>query len=424
MKEQLIISNETKHKVNLKVTLFAILIQVLSFSVIFIFFCSYSFGTQPDTSYKESPLHEATYKGNIEKVKELVKQGGIDINAIGRNSGNTPLHWAINVGKVTLVSFNLRTGIPPHFLKPPDKKKYLKIIGFLIEKGADVNIKNIKGDTPLHIAIKNQNTEIIELLIRKRAKLNVKNNKGKTPLHLARQSEIVKLLIEKGADVNAKDREGKTPLFMRSGLNTNKFLIEKGADVNIRDNKGMTPLHYAIQRKLWKISKLLIEKGTNVNIKDNEGIAPLHKVFSLTYDIKETAKLLIESGADVNAKDNKGIAPFHKVFSLTYDIKETAKLLIESGADVNIKDNKGQSPLHTFSTDITSSGKQKEFREVAEFLIKNGANVNAKDNEGKTPLDYVDDDDKEKIKFLRANGGRATSFSKNLKAFFLQFVFW
>ena len=59
-----------------------------------------------------------------------------------------------------------------------------------------------------------------------------------------------------------------------------------------------------------------------------------------------------------------------------------------------------------------------EFFEVVKFLIEKGADVNAKDNEGKTSLDYVNDDDKEKIKFLRANGGRATSFSKNLKAFF------
>ena len=42
----------------------------------------------------------------------------------------------------------------------------------------------------------------------------------------------------------------------------------------------------------------------------------------------------------------------------------------------------------------------------------------------KTPLDYINNEDKERIKFLRANGGRATSFLKNLKAFFLQFVFW
>ena len=84
-----------------------------------------------------------------------------------------------------------------------------------------------------------------------------------------------------------------------------------------------------------------------------------------------------------------------------------------------------QTPLHKFSTVKSSfSYKMKKFIEVAKLLIEKGADVNTKDNREKTLMGYVNDEDKERIKFLRANGGRATSFFKNLKAFFLQFVFW
>ncbi|MBR4508599.1 MAG: ankyrin repeat domain-containing protein [Elusimicrobiaceae bacterium] len=56
--------------------------------------------------------------------------------------------------------------------------------------------------------------------------------------------ETVKLLIAKGADVNIKDDYGRTPIFNASEEKV-KLLIAAGADVNVRDVSGMTPLDYA-----------------------------------------------------------------------------------------------------------------------------------------------------------------------------------
>ena len=77
-----------------------------------------------------------------------------------------------------------------------------------------------------------------ELLIENGADVNIKDNKGQIPLHkfsTAKNSAssrqklfiVAQLLIEKGADVNAKDNQGKTPLL---------------DNVNAKDNEGKTPL--------------------------------------------------------------------------------------------------------------------------------------------------------------------------------------
>jgi len=77
----------------------------------------------------------------------------------------------------------------------------------------------------LHWAAGNGYTKIAKLLISRGANVNTKNNKGNTPLHraavrgYAEYTETAKLLIENGADMNAKNKEGKTPL---------KISIEKG----------------------------------------------------------------------------------------------------------------------------------------------------------------------------------------------------
>ena len=62
-------------------------------------------------------------------------------------------------------------------------------------------------------------------------------------------SKKVSELIEKGADVNMKNNEGHTPL-MWAACNRNagtvKKLIKAGADVNAQDNLGKTALMYAV----------------------------------------------------------------------------------------------------------------------------------------------------------------------------------
>ena len=65
--------------------------QSVIVAVSVMFFSSLAFGTRPDTSYEEGPLHSAAYHGDLSAVKALVKQGA-DINEIGKRSGNTPLH--------------------------------------------------------------------------------------------------------------------------------------------------------------------------------------------------------------------------------------------------------------------------------------------------------------------------------------------
>ena len=123
--------------------------------------------------------------------------------------------------------------------------------------GADVNVKDKSGKTPLHSAAAKEHENIAELLIANGANVNAKNNKGRTPLHYATGTgwqggyEIAKLLISKGADVNVNskgDVNGGTPLHnaAREGRSeTIKILIDNGANVNAKNVGGWTPLDMA-----------------------------------------------------------------------------------------------------------------------------------------------------------------------------------
>ena len=84
----------------------------------------------------------------------------------------------------------------------------IELVKEIIKQGADVNAKNIKGDTSLIYASMNGHEEIVKYLIYKNADVNVKNNLGLTPIIIGSWNahiEIVEILIEAKANINEKD---------------------------------------------------------------------------------------------------------------------------------------------------------------------------------------------------------------------------
>ncbi len=97
-----------------------------------------------------------------------------------------------------------------------------RVARILAEHGANLNAKDIYGNTPLHYAASYNRRAVLELLIEKRANLNAKNSDGDTPLHLAvlrRHMALADYMVEHGADSNIKNNFGETamsPLLHRS----------------------------------------------------------------------------------------------------------------------------------------------------------------------------------------------------------------
>jgi hypothetical protein len=85
----------------------------------------------------------------------------------------------------------------------------------LLEEGADPNIRDGDGNTPLHFAASKGCAEVARLLLEHGADPNAQDKSGETPLHVAASMghvDVVRLLLERGADPSIRNREGKTPL--------------------------------------------------------------------------------------------------------------------------------------------------------------------------------------------------------------------
>lgn len=92
-----------------------------------------------------------------------------------------------------------------------------KLKALLAKEPTLLNVKNVRGSTPLHLAAINPDPSVIDVLLAAGADVNVADEEGFTPLHMAafhRQADYALLLLEAGADVNAKTVYGRTPLSM------------------------------------------------------------------------------------------------------------------------------------------------------------------------------------------------------------------
>ena len=124
------------------------------------------------------------------------------------------------------------------------------------------------GQTCLISAAYHGRLAICRLLLDKGAQLEAKNINGMTPLHHAAvqgQVEIVRLLCDRGADVEARTNRGNRPLHSSAWQGhvsvVKEFIEERNAEINARDDNGRTALRLANHYHKPDIAAYLVSRG-------------------------------------------------------------------------------------------------------------------------------------------------------------------
>lgn len=164
------------------------------------------------SSTGRTPLHEACAAGNTTLVASLLKQSKTPTVRTKGSRGNA-LHiatWHRHLSVMRLLLSDLDTETDPQrisgktqMMNRASKSKEL------------LEMQDIDGDTPLHIAVERRNLPAVSLLLTKGATstINMRNNKRQTPLHGAAThglADIARLLLEYRAGTGIKDCEGLT----------------------------------------------------------------------------------------------------------------------------------------------------------------------------------------------------------------------
>ncbi len=182
-------------------------------------------------------------------------------------------------------------------------------------------------------------------------------------------------LISIGADLNIRNKDGWTPLFVAACYGFNEMaelLIKNGADIHARSNDSKTPLFVAVENKQIAVAKGLLNAGAEteaptdaqkVNCGEYEvwtrkkdfNYYPLH--VAVFCDDLEMVRLLLEYGANVNALTNKKWTPIMIAASL-YKTEIFIELYINE-ADLGIQNSDGETA--TYWIDYYEEGDIHEF---------------------------------------------------------------
>jgi ankyrin repeat protein len=161
----------------------------------------------------------------------------------------------------------------------------LELIKYLVSLGADVNLKDINGYTPLHLAVERDRKDLVEYLLGLGAKPNLKTNlSSSTPMHLAAESsspEILAILLERDVECDVLDSHDNSPLHL--AVSNNKLenvqkLLQACSEVNFVNNNRQTPLHLAVEVDQIDMVNDLLQAGADPNARDVLNKSPLDYV--------------------------------------------------------------------------------------------------------------------------------------------------
>ena len=285
----------------------------------------------------------AIRNGDHSQVRKLIEAAG-DVNTVD-NDGTTALMHSVIESDV-------------------------KMMKLLIDKGANVNMKNSLDSTALMYAA--TNLAKTRVLLDAGAEVKVKGKRGATPMSVALttfgSTPVLKLLVNKGAELEDRlmtlaagtgDLEAiqyllsiGVPAGDRTGASLSaaitarceacaRLLVERGAPANalrpngtLNTNVGASSggvLNDTAKRSMPELSQFLLEHGASLESTDRERFTLLMQaVLSMEPRRDQMVEWLLSKGADPNAKNDRGDTAY--VLAARVGIPSTLNLLVKAGA--------------------------------------------------------------------------------------------
>src|SRR5688572_10085978 len=330
----------------------------------------------------------------VDAARLLLKHGA-NVNAVEKWRGQTALMWAAAQSQPAMVKVLIDAGAevnarstvnnwqrqvtaePRAIYRPAGgltpllyaaREGCVECASALADAGADLNLADPEGISPLLMAVINMRYDLAADLIRRGANPNKWDFWGRAPLYAAvdlntvprggrpdrpvlektTSLQIVEKLLDAGANPNAQLK--LAPPFRNVGN-------DRGLDGML--TTGATPLLRAAKALDAPAIAVLLAKGADIKLTNSRGIAPTMAAagmgsvdadtrgFYLSEDTEQRSiaslTLLLMAGGDINARDPRGLTPLHE--AARWGWNDVVQFLVGNGADLNVKDNRGNTPV-------------------------------------------------------------------------------
>lgn len=251
------------------------------------------------TPYGDTLLHLTLRRTSLDRrasrvgVVELLVSHGADVNARNRRAV-TPLMEAADTGDFKasefllkhLASINQGDDEGRTALSLAAYRSFGDIVDLLLKNGADKEARDKRGRTALMNAI----AAVFSSPPGSAARASAEKER----------SSIVRMLLERGANVNVVDKEGWTPLTLAAERSASELVVtllrhRAGVDVRVATLGNETPLMIAIRRNDPATVKALLAAKPDLSITNGQGRTALD--YARGYQDDEMVKILEKAGA-------------------------------------------------------------------------------------------------------------------------------
>lgn len=283
-----------------------------------------------------TPMHHACENGHLRIVEELLSLNGYNFVTQLTRDGYFPLMLAVAAAVAERDATK--------------KQAYEAIAKLLLKAGADVEGKDSLGMTPFIRACEGKSWNLGRLFLDHKANVNAVNSFGVSALRCVEDLDWVEFLLENGADVNMKAPDGSTALIQACADNRVeivKALLDHGAypneGVSLKHALEYPPLHLACANNNLEIARALLAAGARTDLFPN-GKTALD--FCLNKGYEAMIDLLLQHGATSSSGVNRAriVARYPKYQAVFNDLDDLRYIATKKLALANhIKDQKDAS---------------------------------------------------------------------------------